>query len=279
VGLTTIGVAWALTAAPAFAATGDRDGDGMPTRWESAQGLSPDQPNARGDADRDGLTNLGEYLHGGKAKDEDTDNDGVDDGDEVKVFGAGVADRDSDNDKRIDGEEDNDKDGIHNEDEDDVKETCAGDDDDSDNDGIADEDENELKLKAGDADSDNDGVADGNEDRDDDGVNNEDEDDSASDTCDGDDDGDGVDDEDQNDLFGTVTSYDAVSGALTITPLFGSPVSTVLIDSTELQWDEGECNGVEEVTVADLQGAPGVEDYELDADGNLEELELICPAA
>jgi hypothetical protein len=110
-------------------------------------------------------------------------------------------------------------------------------------------------------------------------VNNEDEDDDTEDTCDGDEDGDGVDDEDQNDLFGTVTSYDVITGALTITPLFGSPVSTVRIESSELEWDEGECNGVEEVTNADLLAAPGVEDYELDEDGNLEELELICPTA
>jgi hypothetical protein len=43
----------------------DRDGDGMPDDWESANGLNPDNPaDADKDADKDGMTNLQEYHAG-----------------------------------------------------------------------------------------------------------------------------------------------------------------------------------------------------------------------
>lgn len=42
----------------------DRDNDGMPDAWEIAQGYDPMSPeDAAGDADRDGYTNLEEYLN------------------------------------------------------------------------------------------------------------------------------------------------------------------------------------------------------------------------
>ena len=43
----------------------DRDGDGMPSDWETAHGLDPDNPaDAAVDSDGDGLTNLEEYWSG-----------------------------------------------------------------------------------------------------------------------------------------------------------------------------------------------------------------------
>src|SRR4051812_17834876 len=67
--------------AAAFGATAvhDRDGDGMPNRWEVNHDLNPDRANARGDKDHDGLRNLGEFRHGTDPTDVDTDDDGADD--------------------------------------------------------------------------------------------------------------------------------------------------------------------------------------------------------
>ncbi len=42
----------------------DRDHDGMPDEWENKMGLDPNDPfDANGDLDRDGYTNIEEYLH------------------------------------------------------------------------------------------------------------------------------------------------------------------------------------------------------------------------
>ena len=42
----------------------DHDRDGMPDSWERDHGLNPDDPEDRnGDRDRDGYTNLEEYLN------------------------------------------------------------------------------------------------------------------------------------------------------------------------------------------------------------------------
>jgi hypothetical protein len=55
-------------AANAGGASPDRDGDGLPTDWETANGLNPDSATgddgADGDPDGDGLTNLQEYISG-----------------------------------------------------------------------------------------------------------------------------------------------------------------------------------------------------------------------
>jgi len=43
----------------------DSDGDGMPDEWETAHGLNPREPkDGTADRDRDGYTNIEEYLNG-----------------------------------------------------------------------------------------------------------------------------------------------------------------------------------------------------------------------
>ena len=70
-------------AAPAYAAAADADRDGIPTTWELRHKLSPrSSADAKRDFDTDGLSNLLEYRLRGLPRDEDTDNDGQDDGDE-----------------------------------------------------------------------------------------------------------------------------------------------------------------------------------------------------
>ena len=62
----------------------DTDGDGIPDDYEIAHGLNPNNPvDALEDPDRDGLTNLQEYLFGTDPHNADTDGDGLTDGDEV----------------------------------------------------------------------------------------------------------------------------------------------------------------------------------------------------
>ena len=62
----------------------DSDGDEMPDVFETANGLDPLNPlDASGDLDEDGLTNIQEFNLGTRANNPDTDNDGVNDGDEV----------------------------------------------------------------------------------------------------------------------------------------------------------------------------------------------------
>ena len=64
----------------------DRDGDGLPNGFEVDNGLDPDDPSdAVGDLDGDRLTNLEEFRLGTDPGDADTDDDGIDDGDETRV--------------------------------------------------------------------------------------------------------------------------------------------------------------------------------------------------
>ncbi|MDO9495504.1 MAG: hypothetical protein Q7J48_07365, partial [Nocardioides sp.] len=147
----------ALSGAVAVASgSGDSDQDGIPNRWERAHGMNPHRAaDARKDFDHDRLSNLTEYRLHTKIRDEDTDNDGADDGDEVKdgLRSTQVRDRDSDDDGTTDGDEDADRDGTDNEDEDDATEPCLAVDDDNDDDAVADEDENEPGTSSHDSDS------------------------------------------------------------------------------------------------------------------------------
>jgi len=84
----------------------DRDLDGMPNAWEETYGLDPDDPSdAVGDLDGDGLANLEEYENNTKPSDEDTDNDGLDDWDEVYVYSTNPTVPDTDGDGLSDGDE------------------------------------------------------------------------------------------------------------------------------------------------------------------------------
>ena len=58
-----VGASLAL-AAPAQGLGRDTDGDGMPDRWERKHNLNWKKPNARGDADKDGISNLREFRLG-----------------------------------------------------------------------------------------------------------------------------------------------------------------------------------------------------------------------
>jgi hypothetical protein len=115
----------ALLALPSVAAAKDRDHDKLPDRWEKQNGLSTTKNSARGDLDKDGLTNLQEFRchtkprvadsnHNGVSDaDEDPDRDGVDNGNEM-AEGTRPFDRDSDNDGTRDGREDPDRDRLVN---------------------------------------------------------------------------------------------------------------------------------------------------------------------
>lgn len=284
----------------AHAADRDRDDDGIPNRWERTHGMNPLRAaDALRDFDRDGLTNLREYRLRTLIRDEDTDNDGHDDGDEVKDGYAStkVTAADTDDDGTLDGDEDTDRDDVDNEDEDDADESCARDDDDRDDDSVTDEDENDYGLKVGVADSDGNGVLDGDEDSDEDGHTNEDDDDDDLDRCDGDHDGDGESDEDDDDLFGTIVSFDEGTGILTLESVSGHTLSVKVTEDTEIEIegdagpiqsesdeseeadeedsDESEEQEDREGTTADL--VPGAQVAELEIDdetGTLEEIEL-----
>src|SRR3954454_24552524 len=135
----------------ALAKSRDRDHDRMPDKWERAHHLSTKSKNAKRDPDHDGLSNIGEFRSRTRPHDADTDNDGIEDGDEDRdhdrVDNANEVrehtsprDRDSDNDGVKDGREDRDRDGLRNAGEDRTGNDPI--DDDTDNDGVEDGDEN-----------------------------------------------------------------------------------------------------------------------------------------
>jgi len=98
----------------------------LPRPWAAANKLSP--AHAQRDADRDGLTNWGEYRAATNPRRRDSDRDGLADAledrdrdrlvnaDEVAA-GTDPARRDSDRDRVADGREDRDRDGLGNADE------------------------------------------------------------------------------------------------------------------------------------------------------------------
>jgi hypothetical protein len=72
----------ALMAAPSGAAAKDRNHDRIPDRWEKRHHLSLHVNQAHRDQDRDGLDNRGEFRAGDDPRNDDTDDDGVVDGEE-----------------------------------------------------------------------------------------------------------------------------------------------------------------------------------------------------
>ena len=81
----------------------DDDNDGIPDDWEDSYGLNPKYLlDGSLDKDNDNLTNLEEYLNKTNPKSDDSDYDGLFDGDEVKTYGTDPLDEDSDDDNMDD---------------------------------------------------------------------------------------------------------------------------------------------------------------------------------
>jgi hypothetical protein len=100
----------------AMAKSRDRDHDKLPDKWEKKFHLSTHKKSAKGNPDRDGLNNLGEFRSRTSPRDKDSDNDGIRDGvDDTDHDGIGngeelrehtnPCDRDSDDDGIGDAEE------------------------------------------------------------------------------------------------------------------------------------------------------------------------------
>jgi uncharacterized delta-60 repeat protein len=83
----------------------DTDGDEMPDNWEIAHGLNPNLDDAALDPDIDGLSNLDEYLRSTDPQDSDSEDDGLNDGDEVNIYLTNPLDSDSDDDNFSDYQE------------------------------------------------------------------------------------------------------------------------------------------------------------------------------
>jgi parallel beta-helix repeat protein len=84
----------------------DADGDNMKDQWELTNGLNPEDPtDAFEDLDNDGLTNLNEFENQTDPRLEDSDVDGLLDGDEINLYGTDPLMDDSDGDGYTDGEE------------------------------------------------------------------------------------------------------------------------------------------------------------------------------
>jgi hypothetical protein len=74
--------ALALLAMPGLAAAKDRNHDRIPDKWEKRHHLSLKVNQARLDQDRDHLRNRAEFLAGDNPRDDDSNDDGVMDGEE-----------------------------------------------------------------------------------------------------------------------------------------------------------------------------------------------------
>jgi hypothetical protein len=74
--------ALALLAMPSLAAAKDRNHDHIPDRWEKRHHLSLKVNQARLDQDHDHLRNRAEFLAGDNPRDADSNNDGVEDGED-----------------------------------------------------------------------------------------------------------------------------------------------------------------------------------------------------
>jgi hypothetical protein len=72
-----------VLALPAAASARDRNHDRIPDRWEKRFDLSLKVNQAHRDQDHDGLNNRQEFRARTDPRDADTDNDGLEDGDEL----------------------------------------------------------------------------------------------------------------------------------------------------------------------------------------------------
>jgi hypothetical protein len=72
----------AILALPGVAAAKDRNHDRIPDRWEKRHHLSLGVNQAGRDQDNDQLRNRAEFMAGDNPRDADTDNDGIEDGEE-----------------------------------------------------------------------------------------------------------------------------------------------------------------------------------------------------
>jgi hypothetical protein len=83
----------------------DRDHDRLPDRWEKRYHLSTHSPSAKGDPDRDRLSNLKEYRGRTNPRRKDTDRDGLTDRQELHRFHTNPRRADTDGDGVHDGAE------------------------------------------------------------------------------------------------------------------------------------------------------------------------------
>ena len=83
----------------------DTDSDGMSPDWEVKYNLDVWSDDSTEDPDDDDLTNIEEYNLKTNPIDDDTDSDGLKDGEEVNEYETDPKDEDSDNDRLKDGEE------------------------------------------------------------------------------------------------------------------------------------------------------------------------------
>lgn len=83
----------------------DTDGDEMPDGWEAGYNLNLLVNDSFEDPDDDGLTNLDEYLNSANPHLNDSDGDGLEDGEEVFIYNTRPISPDSDADGLEDGEE------------------------------------------------------------------------------------------------------------------------------------------------------------------------------
>jgi hypothetical protein len=82
-GILAVAIAGLLVfALPSAAAARDRNHDRIPDRWEKRHHLSLHKKQAKRNQDHDGLKNRQEWKAGDDPRDPDSDNDGVEDGDE-----------------------------------------------------------------------------------------------------------------------------------------------------------------------------------------------------
>ncbi len=83
----------------------DSEGDGIPDGWEVQYALDPLTADGNEDADGDGLTNAQEFLNSTNPHDSDTDDDGLNDYDEVFIYATDPRKSDSDGDGKDDWSE------------------------------------------------------------------------------------------------------------------------------------------------------------------------------